>query len=63
MGKVVRGGQRSARATPLGKVQPTEDVAASGRALDRDRSTKDAADARGRAAHTKTVEGTQHTTT
>ncbi|MGC1211996.1 MAG: hypothetical protein WA890_12115 [Micromonospora sp.] len=62
MGKVVRGGQRSPRATAMGKVQPTENVAAAGRALDRERSRQEAADARSREAHTKTVEGSQHTT-
>ncbi|MEU4439121.1 hypothetical protein [Micromonospora chalcea] len=46
----------------MGQARPAEDVAASGRALDRERSRQEAADARAREAHTKTVEGTQHTT-
>ncbi|SCG46887.1 hypothetical protein GA0070213_103290 [Micromonospora humi] len=46
----------------MGQVRPAEDVAASGRALDRERSRQESADARGREAHSRTVEGTQHTT-
>ncbi|MEU2168296.1 hypothetical protein ACH47V_23770 [Micromonospora chersina] len=62
MGKVVKGGQRSPRATAMGQARPAEDVAASGRTLDRERSRQESADARAREAHTKTVEGSQHRT-